>query len=266
MTPHVRIQSVAVVLPAYNEEKDLPALLTRIRANLSGKPFQYEVIVVDDGSADRTAEIALEASLTMPLRLIRHEVNSGLGAAIQTGLRAAMDSADAVVVMDADNTHDPFHVQAMVTELEKGEAHIVIASRFRKGSVVMGVPLYRQALSLGCFLLMKALVPFPYVRDYSTGFRAYRSSILQRLALAHGRDKIVEERGFVCMLEVLLKLRSIGACAAEIPYTLRYDLKAGASKLRIWCTLVRYLAVVNRYRQSRTTPAEETAEVQVSEA
>jgi dolichol-phosphate mannosyltransferase len=63
----------------------------------------------------------------------------------------------------------------------------------------------------------------------------------------------VEESGFVCMLEILLKLRAIGATAAEIPYTLRYDLKAGASKLRIFRTLKRYLAVVNRYRSKLPT-------------
>ncbi|HRK16598.1 MAG TPA: hypothetical protein PK490_20125, partial [Prosthecobacter sp.] len=104
-------------------------------------------------------------------------------------------------------------------------------------------------------LLMKVLVPYRGVRDYSTGFRGYRAGILQRLAAAHGEDKLVEESGFVCMLEVLLKLRALGARACEIPYTLRYDLKAGASKLRIWRTLKRYLAVVARHRSSKTEPA-----------
>ena len=266
MSTTLRIHNVAIVLPAFNEEKDLPALLARIRENLDGKGFQYHVIVVDDGSSDRTAEIAVEASRVMPLHLIQHEVNSGLGAAIQTGLRAAMTTADAVVVMDSDNTHDPFHVHAMVAELENGVAHVVIASRFQKGSVVMGVPIYRQVLSIGCFFLMKVLVPFAYVRDYSTGFRAYRASILQRMALVYGADKLVEERGFVCMLEVLLKLRAIGACAAEIPYTLRYDLKVGVSKLKIWRTLVRYLAVVRKYRKGNGATESSAAAAQVSQA
>jgi dolichol-phosphate mannosyltransferase len=71
------------------------------------------------------------------------------------------------------------------------------------------------------------------------------------MAQTFGKDKLVEESGFVCMLEVLLKLRSIGVNASEIPYILRYDLKAGVSKLRIWRTLKRYLAVVNRYRDKK---------------
>lgn len=249
------IESVAVVLPAFNEEKDLPALLARIKETLTGQSFRYQVIVVDDGSKDRTAEIANEAGNTMPLTLIQHGVNKGLGMGIQTGLSAAMKVADVVVVMDSDNTHDPIYVMDMVHELQTQEVQLVIASRYQPGSTIVGLSAFRKGLSLGCFLLMKTLVPFKNVRDYSTGFRAYDSALLQRMALIYGDDKMVEESGFVCMLEVLLKLRAIGATATEIPYTLRYDLKTGVSKLRIWRTLKRYLFVVNRYRSKRPNAA-----------
>jgi dolichol-phosphate mannosyltransferase len=246
MSPRVRIDSVAIVLPAFNEEKDLPALLLRLRENLAAKPFRYEVVVVDDGSSDRTAELAQEASTLMPLRLIQHKVNEGIGAAMQSGLSAAVDTAEAVVVMDADNTHDPFNIQAMVAELEKGEAHVVIASRFQKGSVVMGVPHYRRLLGWASSQAMRFLAPFPYVSDYSTGFRAYRSSILRRLALVRGRDKMVEKRGFESRLELLLKLRDVGACAAEIPGTYRYDLKSGTSKFPLCRTFVNGFTLARR--------------------
>lgn len=245
------IESVAVVLPAFNEEKDLPALLARIKETLTGQAFRYQVIVVDDGSKDRTAEIATEAAKDMPLTLIQHGVNKGLGMGIQTGLSAAMKAADAVVVMDSDNTHDPIYVMDMVQQLESEDVQLVIASRYQPGSVIVGLSSFRKGLSLGCFLLMKTLVPFKGVRDYSTGFRCYRSTLLQRMAQAYGENKLVEESGFVCMLEVLLKLRAIGAKATEISYTLRYDLKTGVSKLRIWKTLKRYLFVVNRYRSRK---------------
>ncbi len=250
-----RIETVAIVLPAFNEEKDLPALLSRIQETLTSQSFRYQVIVVDDGSKDRTSEIALEAAKTMPVTLIQHEVNKGLGMGIQTGLTAAMKVADAVVVMDADNTHDPIYVMDMVSQLESSEVQLVIASRYQPGSVIVGLSAFRKGLSLGCFLLMKTLVPFKNVRDYSTGFRCYDSALLQRMAMVYGETKLVEESGFVCMLEVLLKLRAIGAKATEIPYTLRYDLKTGVSKLRIWKTLKRYLFVVNRYRAKKPEAA-----------
>ena len=129
-----KIASVAVVLPAFDEEKDLPALLSRIQETLVGQSFQYQVIVVDDGSQDRTAAIAEEAASHMPLTLIRHGVNKGLGMGIQTGLSAAMKAADAVVVMDSDNTHDPIYVMEMVQKLETQDVQLVIASRYQPGS------------------------------------------------------------------------------------------------------------------------------------
>ncbi len=251
MSTPVQINDLAIVLPAFNEEKDLPNLLARIRETLSGQSFRYQVIVVDDGSKDRTAEIAEAAAKEMPLRLVKHGVNKGLGMAIQTGLTEGMNCGDAVLVMDSDNTHDPLYAIEMVAELEKGDSQFVIASRYQPGSVIMGLSAFRKGLSLGCFLLMKTIVPFQGVRDYSTGFRCYHSSILRRMAVVYGPEKLVEESGFVCMLEVLLKLRAIGVRACEIPYVLRYDLKTGVSKLRIWRTLKRYLAVVNRYRDRK---------------
>ncbi|MBX7208511.1 MAG: glycosyltransferase [Verrucomicrobiaceae bacterium] len=247
MNAHAPIKDVAVVLPAYNEERDLPALLARLKETLEHQPFGYNVVVVDDGSKDRTAEIAQEAAKHMPVHLVKHGVNRGLGCAISTGLREAVKYGDLIVSMDADNSHDPAYITDMVRHMNTHDTGLVIASRFRKGSIVKGVPAFRQAMSWGCFLFMKSIVPYREVRDYSTGFRGYRASVLQRLIMQYG-DKLVEESGFVCMLEVLLKLRAIGAKAAEIPYTLRYDLKAGASKMRVFRTIKRYFSVVNRYR------------------
>jgi dolichol-phosphate mannosyltransferase len=240
-------QDVAFVLPAYNEERDLPALLKRISVTMAEQPFRYHVVIVDDGSADRTAEIALEFAKTMPIKLVRHEVNRGLGMAIQSGLSEAVKGADFIVSMDSDNSHDPMYVRNMVDFLnERQDVGLVIASRYRKGSEVMGLATYRKLLSYACFATMKLVVPFDGVRDYSTGFRCYRASTLQRLMMHYG-SQLVQESGFVCQLELLLKLRSVKATAAEIPYTLRYDLKEGVSKLRIWRTVKRYLAVVAKY-------------------
>src|SRR5690606_22183560 len=79
---------ITAMLPAYNEERDLPGLLVRIRLALTGWA-DYQVLVVDDGSIDRTAEIVRDAARDMPVTLIQHPVNMGLGAAIRTGLKAA---------------------------------------------------------------------------------------------------------------------------------------------------------------------------------
>jgi dolichol-phosphate mannosyltransferase len=246
MKTPTQVNEVAIVLPAYNEEKDLPVLLENIRTTLADMPFKYTVIVVDDGSQDRTAKLALEAAKKMPLKLVKHEMNKGLGEGLQTGLREGWLIGDIVVVMDADNTHNPVYIQDMVKVIQEGDADVVIASRFQASSIVFGVPFFRQVLSWGCFAMMKSLLPYRNVRDYSTGFRAYRSLTLGRLIKNSG-EKFIEESSFACMLELLLRLRWLGARATEIPYTLRYDLKVGVSKMRIMRTIRRYFTVIGKY-------------------
>lgn len=256
MKTPTQVNEVAIVLPAYNEEKDLPVLLENIRTTLADMPFKYTVIVVDDGSKDRTAKFALEAAKTMPLKLVKHEVNKGLGEGLQTGLREGWLIGDVVVVMDADNTHNPVYIQDMVKVIQEGDADVVIASRFQASSIVFGVPFFRQVMSWGCFLMMKSLLPYRNVRDYSTGFRAYRSLTLGRLIKNSG-DKFIEESSFACMLELLLRLRWFGARAIEIPYTLRYDLKVGVSKMRIMRTIRRYFTVIGKYWAKDVLPQAE---------
>jgi dolichol-phosphate mannosyltransferase len=252
------VDHIAVVLPAYNEEKDLPQLLRRLDSALRKLSRPYHVVVVDDGSADRTADIATEASWTMPVHLVRHAQNQGLGRAIQTGLTEARKFGGIVVTMDADNSHDPAYIANMIAEFESKDVDLVICSRYQRGSRVVGLNVFRRLLSFGCYLTMKSVLPYRNVRDYSTGFRAYDAAILDRLVARFG-DRMVEQSGFACMLELIAKLRTVGARVREIPYTLRYDQKQGASKLRIFRTLRQYATVVSQFAfkpvEHTTTPA-----------
>lgn len=253
------VDHISVVLPAFNEEKDLPQLLERLDTALEQLRRPFHIVVVDDGSSDRTAAIAAEAARTMPVHLVRHAKNQGLGRAIQTGLTEARKFGGIVVTMDADNSHDPAYIADMIQVFERQDVDLVICSRYQQGSRVVGLNAFRRMLSYGCFLTMKTLLPYRNVRDYSTGFRAYDSSILDRLVIHFG-GRMVEQSGFACMLELLAKLRTIGARVKEIPYTLRYDQKQGASKLRLFRTLRQYYTVVSRFAgkapvQSAPVPA-----------
>ncbi len=232
---------VTVVLPAYNEECDLPPLLDRIGQSLSASGLEYAILVVDDGSTDRTAELTREAARRWPVSLLQHPQNRGLGAAVLSGLTAMMKSDGIVITMDADNSHDPSVIPAMV-KLASDSYDVVIASRFQQGGQEVGVPALRKLFSHTASFLLGIVFPYKNVRDYSAGYRAYRPSILRRLKEAYG-DTFIRERGFACMLEVLLKIRSIGGRAAEIPLVLRYDMKAGASKMRVLRTVKSYFTV-----------------------
>lgn len=244
--PTCRAEFITVVLPAYNEELNLEPLVSRIDEQLCLSGYAHRIIIVDDGSVDNTLAVARDLAKRFPVQIAQHQHNRGLGAAVQTGLDAALQSAEGgiVVLMDADNSHDPGIIDQMVAKIAAGD-DVVIASRFQRGGEVVGVAFYRRILSSGLSLILRVLCGYPNIRDYSSGFRAYRFSTLCALQDKFG-DKIVEETGFACMFELLLKLRAVKARAAEIPLVLRYDFKRGRSKMRTVQTISRYSYLISQ--------------------
>ena len=239
-----------VVLPAYNEAASLPSLLRRIAE--VARTEQITAWVVDDGSSDGTADVAADVP-GLDVRLVRHPVNLGLGQAVQTGLKAALSAAaedDFIVVMDADDTHDPVLVTRLGNEILAG-ADVVICSRFVDGGDDKTAPMFRRMLSRGAAVLFRRVLGLVDVHDFTSGFRAYRVSLLTR-ASTHWGERLVEERGFACMVELLLKLRHCHPVITEVPLELQYDRKQGPSKLQLRRTIVQYVRLLAR---DRLTPA-----------
>ena len=230
---------VIITLPAYNEGPTLPTLLERIRESMEENAIDYRVIVVNDGSTDGTGDTLERMRDTLPLTRIDHEVNRGLGEAIRTGLLAAIEGAkdrDIIVTMDSDNTHTPGLIARMVRGIREGN-DVVIASRFQPGAHVRGVPVYRRVLSRVGGLLFRLAFPTPGVRDFTSGYRAYRAGAVKQAFDTYGGE-FVAESGFSCMVDILLKLRRIGAIISEVPLVLRYDMKYGVSKMFVVRTVI----------------------------
>ncbi len=242
---------LAVVLPAYNEAKNLPTLLDRIGRALGDSGRPYRIIVVDDGSTDDTAATADWAGNSLPVEVLRHDKNRGLGAALRTGLIEAIRHSDFVITMDADDSHDPAIISHMIERAEVGY-DVVIASRFEYGGAEIGVAGHRKFMSHGASALLKRVAPLKGVQDYSSGFRVYRTDLLKRLVVHYGEDALVTESGFACMVELLLKTSLHGGRVSEVPLILRYDRKKSPSKMRILRTVTRYGTVVRSHRQERS--------------
>ena len=242
-----------LALPAYNEERSLPALLERcipVARALGERGWRLAVLVVDDGSRDGTIESARPFAEKLALEVIPHRVNRGLGAALRTGLGSALARAtegDLIATMDADNTHDPALLIDMLGRLEREHADLVIASRYAPGGGERGLSPLRSVLSRGASFVLATFAGVRGARDYTCGYRLYRAATLRRAAEAWG-ERLVEESGFTCMAEVLLKLGRGGAKVAESPMVLRYDLKEGASKMKMTRTIARYFELIRRIR------------------
>ena len=112
----------------------------------------------------------------------------------------------------------------------------MIASRFQQGSRVCGVPISRVFTAFGARLLFKLIMPIPAVRDYTCGYRAFRANVLRDSMKYYG-DQWVSEKGFSCMVDVLLKMRRFNYIMGEVPMLLRYDQKEGASKMKVLKTI-----------------------------
>lgn len=244
-----------IVLPAYNEEESLGNLLDRIRYYLIDSGIDdYEVLVVNDGSTDRTAEILEGYRQTMPLRVISHETNKGLGQTIRDGLKQASEAAtdnDIVITMDADDTHTPGLIYRMVNTVREGY-DVVIASRYQKGARVYGLSFYRQILSLAASYTFRLFMPIQGVRDFTCGYRAYRAQVLKKAFARYG-DQFIDQKGFQAMVDILLRLRTLNLIFGEVPFILRYDMKQGTSKMNIKSTILKTLQLIIKRRFEKAT-------------
>jgi dolichol-phosphate mannosyltransferase len=241
---------IHILLPAYNEEQALAPVLEGIARTLADG--NYRVWVVDDGSQDGTAAVAEKWAALIPLTLVRHPRNAGLGKAFQTGLAhilPAMKGSDVLVTLDADNTHPAQLIPRLAHPLEEGRADLSIASRFAPGGETVGVPWFRRFTSQGARLLFRFLFPIPFVRDYTCGFRAYRGDLLQK-----GQDRwknLVTENGFASAVEWLIKLSRLSPRVVEVPLVLRYDRKPTPSKMPVARTILKTVALILRLKKIR---------------
>ncbi len=219
---------LSLILPTFNESQNLPPLLEELAAALRG--IDYEVIVVDDDSPDRTWEAAERLRDRYPfLKVIRRVGRRGLSSAVADGMRAA--GGDVLAVMDADGQHDPKLLLAMLEEIDQDRADLVIGSRYMPGGSVGNWHLGRRLLSATGTLVTRLGLSHA-VRDPLSGLFAIRRSQAMPVVDAF------EPEGFKILLDLLVRLPRT-ARVRELPFVFRTRL-SGESKL----TLSVHLAVL----------------------
>lgn len=206
---------ISIIVPTYNERENLEELFKRISDALKG--YEYEIIVVDDDSPDKTWEKAQELSKSYPVRVIRRTKEKGLSSAVIRGFKEAR--GEIFVVMDADLQHPPEIIPKLINALEK--ADIAIASRYVKGGKVENWYWWRKIISKGAIMIGR--VALPKIRDTKdpvSGFFALRREVVENVNL--------NPVGFKILLEILIKGNY--SKVVEVPFTfgLRF---AGESKL-----------------------------------
>jgi len=233
------MQNVIVALPAYNEAGAIGELLDEFKRVFEREKVKFTIIVVNDGSKDKTEEILKLYLQKLPLKIVNHPKNLGLGPAILTGLNESLclitSDDDIIVNMDADNTHSPEFIISMIRAIERG-SDIVIASRYQNGSEEIGVPLLRRIYSRCAKIIFSLFLNLPNVQDYTCGFRAYRAGLIKR-AINKFEGNLISRNGFACTDELLVHLATLTSSISEVPFILRYDKKRGKSKLKLLTTI-----------------------------
>ena len=219
------VHAVAIV-PTYNEAENIEAIVRSIRKHAP----DVDILVVDDGSPDGTAQLVRELQADMKadgadLQLLERSTKSGLGGAYRAGMGAAIArGAEICIQIDADSSHDPVMIPALISAVEHG-ADLAIGSRYVPGGITENWPRRRRELSRWANRYAAGILGLA-VNDATAGYRAYRTDALVGLM----DFETVRAEGYGFQVEMTHRLVRAGGKIVEIPITFR-DRTQGVSKM-----------------------------------
>ena len=228
LTDNLSKYHIAIVIPCYRVEKQIHEVIAALPRYLK------HIIVVDDASPDATAEVVRKsAQQDRRILLICHEKNQGVGGAMITGFRKALElGAQIIVKVDGDGQMDPAYLPELLTPLIEGRADYTKGNRFRDFRALQTMPLIRRLGNMALTFLTKAATGYWNLFDPTNGFVAIRSHVLAQLPL----DQI--DRRFFFETSMLASLYLIGAVVRDVPIPARYQ--GEGSNLSIRRTLLEF--------------------------
>tara|TARA_Y100000389_G_C17306352_1_gene435616 strand:+ start:25 stop:792 length:768 start_codon:yes stop_codon:yes gene_type:complete len=245
-------KKIFYILPCYNEELNLNKLLNDFNNFFKNKDFSIQIIIVDDGSKDNSLRVIKKFkknkySKKIKITVLKHKKNLGLGDSLKDGFNYCTSRGgknDLIISMDCDNSHTVELSYKMAMKIIKNNFDIVIASRYKKNSRIKGLAKNRIFLSYMAAFLYKFFFPIQNVKDYTSGFRAFRLNIIKKAC--KNNKKFFSEKGFSASADIILKLFKYKDQIKfeEVPINLRYDLKFGQSKMKIVKTIFLNLKLI----------------------
>ncbi|KAF2665369.1 mannose phospho-dolichol synthase [Microthyrium microscopicum] len=223
MAPKTSTNKYSVILPTYNERRNLPIIFKLLNDSFTENKLDYEVIVVDDGSPDGTAEVAKQLQKAYPGRIIlkQRAGKLGLGTAYVHGLQFV--TGNFVIIMDADFSHHPKFIPEMIRKQATDNYDIVTGTRYAGNGGVYGWDLRRKLTSKGANIFADTFLR-PGVSDLTGSFRLYKKDVLANVISK------VQSKGYVFQMELMVLAKSMGYTVAEVPISF-VDRVYGDSKL-----------------------------------
>ena len=223
---------ISIIIPAFNEEGNILKVIDEVKK----LDLKKEIIVVDDGSIDKTGELV---KTQKDVKLIQHEINQGRGAAVKTGI--ANSSGDIIYIQDADMEQFPSDIPKLVEPILSNEAEVVYGCRFPKGRRPHNMSLIRIIGNhffafLGSFFFKQNL------SDIYTGSKCYKKEVVNRIDL--------KASGFEQEVELLAKISQLGIKIKEV--SINYSSRqSGSSKMKIKDGVIGLIALSRYYLQSK---------------
>jgi glycosyltransferase involved in cell wall biosynthesis len=232
---------LSVVMPAYNEATHIVPNMFETIETLNEFCPQFEIVVVDDGSPDRTYHAVVDrlAEMSDNVRVVRYERNAGKGNALICGFYHTR--GELVAFLDADMDLHPKQIRGMLELLESRKADVVIGSKWHRDSSI-NYPFVRRLWSMGYFVLVRLLFGLP-LRDTQTGLKIFRAEVLRRVF-----PRILAKR-FAFDVEVLVNAHRLGYKIVDAPVSLQFTRSSGRVRLGdVWTAFLDTLAIFYRSR------------------
>lgn len=218
--------NISIVIPTYNERKNLPVLIDRLIIAFKENKLKGNIIVVDDGSPDGTGDMADEISKKLQNLYVLHRHGKlGIGSAYIAGFEYAIEkiSSDIIFTMDSDLSHDPDCIPNFIDLCSKGY-DVVVGSRYIEGGGIENWPFYRRYMSRGANLLASTILGVN-VHDMTTGYRCYKKKVILSIDF-----KTIKSNGYSFLEEILYRCIQKNFTIGETPIIFT-DRKYGNSKL-----------------------------------